>query len=306
MCDNQQPMYPYSDFSPACMRTSGNYWHNLSDLSHHALKEVEQLVQKDNINLSELCINYLSESLLLLRYLRANRFNVAQTMDHIKGNLEWRAANKVSDIVKLGPDDILGCRIGELTNVFPHWHHGYDKVGKPVVYQQYGKFDATRIKELCGGNFDRLIKYHVWQQEELGAICVAQSHATHTLIETISAVIDVEGMTLLQMSLDFMALGKTISEVDRIQYPETMDKLFIINAPYFFGFMWDMVCPFIDSNTYEKIRILGVASEYVPILHQYIGEENLPVNYGGVLPALTADVHPYAETIKKFPVNRSS
>ena len=30
---------------------------------------------------------------------------------------------------KRNPEDILHCKMNELTKVFPHWHSGYDKTG---------------------------------------------------------------------------------------------------------------------------------------------------------------------------------
>ena len=87
----------------------------------------------------------------------------------------------VCSIVDQSPEEILGCKMSELTAVFPHWQvtimtvlyfltfdrktnyayqTGYDKTGRPVLYKQYGKFDATTVKKLTGGTFDNVIRYH--------------------------------------------------------------------------------------------------------------------------------------------------
>ena len=36
------------------------------------------------------------------------------------------------------------------------------------------------------------------------------------------------------------------------------------------------------------------------MLKEFVGEENLPINYGGLAPALSPAIHPYAETMKDY------
>ncbi len=75
----------------------------------------------------------------------------------------------VDGIVASKPEDILGCSLEALTAVFPHWHSGYDKTGRPVLYKQYGKFDAGKIKKMT--TVADLMKYHVWEQEACIKLC---------------------------------------------------------------------------------------------------------------------------------------
>lgn len=52
--------------------------------------------------------------------------------------------------------------------------------------------------------------------------------------------------------------------------------------------------------TVSKIQILGGPKEYVPVLQAHIGAENLPSNYGGSLPPLDCDIHPYTEIMTDY------
>ena len=56
----------------------------------------------------------------------------------------------------------------------------------------------------------------------------------------------------------------------------------------------------LDAVTVSKIQILGGPKEYVPVLQAYIGAENLPSNYGGSLPPLDCDIHPYTEIMTDY------
>ena len=40
-------------------------------------------------------------------------------------------------------------------------------------------------------------------------------------------------------------------------YPESIYKLFLVNAPFAFRAMWKMITPFVDEATLKKIQICG-------------------------------------------------
>jgi CRAL/TRIO domain len=113
-------------------------------------------------------------------------------------------------------------------------------------------------------------------------------------------------MKLSQVTREFLTLVKGIAAIDKDQYPETLGKLFIINVPSVFPLVWRSVQFFLDPATTAKIEIFGPKKDWLPALASQIGLENMPVTYGGVLPALSADVHPYAESMKSFNENKST
>lgn len=81
----------------------------------------------------------------------------------------------------------------------------------------------------------------VWEQEACGRLCERQSKNLQNTIETISGLIDVKDMQLSQITRDFLNLTKMLAEVDQKQYPETLGRMFIINVPSVFPFVWRMV-----------------------------------------------------------------
>ena len=50
-------------------------------------------------------------------------------------------------------------------------------------------------------------------------------------------------MAMGQITRDFLNLVKQLAEVDQKQYPETLGRLFIINCPAAFPFVWRFVKP---------------------------------------------------------------
>lgn len=273
------------------------YWNALSAENTAVLSTLKKWATSESIEIRLLASNDLHPTFLLLRYLRFNQFNITKTKAHILKNIEWRKSLNVPALVTLPPELILGCRIEDLMNVFPHWHSGYDKTHRPVVFKQYGKFEASTVKKLVGGTFDNIVRYHIWEQEACAQLCLAQSLKNKTIVETVTYVLDIKDMRMSQIGSDFINLIQLLSDIDGKQYPETIGRIFVINAFTSFALAWQMVKPWIVPTTAAKMKILGGPKEFIPVLQDFIGEENLPGNYGGKLPPLSPQVHPYAETM---------
>ena len=64
-------------------------------------------------------------------------------------------------------------------------------------------------------------------------------------------------------------------------YPETMYKMFIINAPSFFTFLWGFCKGLVNEKTREKIHIYSKPSQWMPALQEHIDEDKLPELFGG-------------------------
>jgi hypothetical protein len=158
--------FPYPEGTPGAdfKNNGGRYLRNLSDVNKAALKEIQDWVKTENINLNDLCLYILSDSLLLLRYLRAANFNTKKTKKHILKCIEWRRIQNIPELMKFTPEQILGCKLSDMVEKFPHWHYGYEKTGRPLLFKVQGEFDMKAIKALCGGNFERIFKYHIWEQ----------------------------------------------------------------------------------------------------------------------------------------------
>jgi hypothetical protein len=155
--------YLYPPSIQEVVSKTGTYWNSLNPANSAKLQALEEwMASNDNrsgSNGSALYVNSLHPKLVLLRYLRANHFDVEKTMEHISCSLEWRHRMQVPLLLQQHtPEQLLGCAMEKVTNVFPHWHSGYDKTGRPVLYKQYGKFEATLLKKLTGRGWDGLIQ----------------------------------------------------------------------------------------------------------------------------------------------------
>jgi CRAL/TRIO domain len=146
------------------------FYRRLTSEQQEALKAIQKWAVGTDVNIANLGVHTLHPTLTLLRYLRANNFDIEKTTEHIARNIAWRAEHGVDELIKKRPEDILGCSLESLTQYFPHWHCGYDRVGRPVLYKQYGKFEVSKIKSIT--TVDNIMKYHIWEQEACLQLCV--------------------------------------------------------------------------------------------------------------------------------------
>ena len=57
---------------------------------------------------------------------------------------------------------LVGAPLQEVMKHIAHWHCGYDKTGRPVLYKQYSQLDATALKRIVP--YERFLNYHMWEQ----------------------------------------------------------------------------------------------------------------------------------------------
>jgi hypothetical protein len=67
-------------------------------------------------------------------------------------------------------------------------------------------------------------------------------------------------------------------------YPESLRRVFVINAPKILPILWSMVIPFMHQRTRDKIQVYGHDSkQWKAALLADIDPDQLPVCYGGTL-----------------------
>jgi hypothetical protein len=78
-----------------------------------------------------------------------------------------------------------------------------------------------------------------------------------------------------------MHVIKVQSFIDSLCFPETMNKMVIINAPSFFSLSWKIIKGFLDVRTANKIEVISSRKAWEKTLKDLVDEEQLPSDYGG-------------------------
>ncbi|OAX41098.1 hypothetical protein K503DRAFT_767964 [Rhizopogon vinicolor AM-OR11-026] len=210
---------------------------------------------------------------MLLRFLRARKFDVPKAKEMLLAAEQWRRDMKVDEIVH----NFNFPEKEQVDQYYPQYYHKMDKEGRPVYIERLGKLNVPALYEITTKErlLQRLIvEYEKFLTERLPACSTAAGHP----VETICTILDLKGVSLSA----FYKVSDYVNEASKIgqdRYPECMGKFYIINAPWTFTTVWSVIKRWLDEVTVSKIEILG--SSYQEKLLEAIRVEDLPADLGG-------------------------
>jgi len=238
--------------------------------------------------------NPLHTDQLAARFLTARQWDVEASANQLSENLEWRQKNKV-DRLKVWPavlpvvgyDDIEKTNetTEERSDVMKHGSRMYsstiykwDKAGRPVIFERMGKVKPKHVLKKM--SVDDAILWHLHVMELRNDILKHLSKKFGYPIQTWVVIQDMTGVSLTGCFGDGgLNLIKACMHIDKEYYPESLGKLYIINAPKVFANIWSALKSHLDPRTVSKIEILD--TNYQAKLLSIIPPENLPVELGG-------------------------
>jgi len=241
---------------------------NLTMIQLHTLEKFKKELKEEGYFVEERM-----DDAMLLRFLRARKFDLVKAKEMIIDCEKWRKEFGVEDIVKN-----FDFKEREVVNkYYPQYYHKTDKDGRPLYIQRLGQLDIKAL--YAATTTERQLQRLVLEYEKsLTERLPGSSKAVGHPVETYCTILDLGGVSLSNFYRvkDYVSAASSIGQN---RYPETMGKFYIINAPWAFSAVWAAVKPWLDEVTVAKIEILG--SGYEKALLQQIPKENLPKEFGG-------------------------
>jgi len=191
--------------------------------------------------------------------------------------LEWRKVNNVDNVLWEKDNDP---KLRQVFDIWPVYVHKTDKEGLPVLYEKIGPADVKGIFQTYPDQ-KYWIRNHLLMHEGTNHLIFTEYDSVlDKPYQGILFIEDLRGLGWRHWYTPAISVMKAVSEIDTNYYPNAVRKLYIINAPSIFTWMWKLVKPWLDPFTANSMVVLG--SDFYNTLSQEIPPENIPKEYGGL------------------------
>ncbi|KAL6705274.1 phosphatidylinositol transfer protein csr1 [Coniothyrium glycines] len=212
---------------------------------------------------------------LLLRFLRARKWNVEKALIMMISTMHWRVdeMHVDDDIVKNGELGALQATSGDakakkdaedfLTQLRmgKSYLHGLDKEGRPMCFVRARLHKAGEQTEAS------LEKFTVYTIETARMLL-------RPPIDTATIVFDMTDFSMANM--DYTPV-KFMIKCFEANYPESLGTVLVYKAPWVFNAIWSIIRGWLDPVVASKVHFAKNIDE----LAQYVPKSQIPVELGG-------------------------
>ncbi len=132
---------------------------------------------------------------------------------------------------------------------------GFDGEGHPILLERPGAIPPARLLELFSE--EDFIRHQCYRREVFRLYSVANSAQRGKRLYKATVIVDLRGFGTAHMSRKLIAYLKALNAVFDANYPESINKLYIINTPWAFRSLWGLIKPWLNPITVSKFTIVG-------------------------------------------------
>ena len=190
------------------------------------------------------------------------------------------------------PKAALGCEMSAYLAHYPQLYSGVAKNGAPIFISKPGVLNVDAVE--CITTLEGIVKFHwyVMQHDFSSRLRAQKEKDPHFKRFECFCILDLDHLTLGQLTQKALAIIKEQSAIDSLCFPETMNKMYIVNGPRFFGATWKLIRGWLDPRTANKVEVISDRKKKKEKLRTLVDVNQLPSDYGGEGPDTE-------ETIKK-------
>lgn len=221
------------------------------------------------------------ETYALGRWLRARKFVLADVIKMVEEATECRKAAKEKNFYP-NPVEVLGVEPAIFFAQYPQVYSGVAKNGCPVFISKPGLLNVDAVE--CITTLEGIIQFHWYVMMHDFAKRLREEKAKNpegfTRFECV-CILDLAHLKPSKVNRRALAIIKEQTTIDSLCFPETMNKMFLVNAPPFFAGFWRMIKGWLDARTANKVHVNSSRASWVKKLLEVVDEDQLPSDYGG-------------------------
>jgi len=222
----------------------------------------------------------------LLRWCRARKFDYDEMIKMVEEATECREESMKHNFYE-DPKEALGCDMALYMAQYPQVYTGHSKNGIPLFFSKPAKINMDALDIIT--TLEGIVKFHwFYQMHDFGNLLRDQKQNREGFNRFECFIImDLGGLSVTQLNSRVMSVIKEQSFIDSLCFPETMNRMVIINAPSFFSATWSVIKGFIDARTSGKVDVIASRKSWEKRLKEFIDDDQLPSDYGGTAPSTT-------------------
>jgi hypothetical protein len=162
---------------------------------------------------------------------------------------------------------------------------GFDKEGSILFFDRIGQLDVPGVVDYV--TVEEFLNVVIWRQEMHTRKMLESEQKFGKVQYQLTLVQDLKGLSMSHAHKVAIEMLKKGAAIDDNMYPERLKVAYIVNAPFVFAAIWNIVKYFFHPNTRAKINIYSdTATE---VLLERIDFESLPGYLGGGLKDANGD-----------------
>lgn len=216
----------------------------------------------------------------LCRWLRARKFKIQDVKTMVA-----EAADISKDAREDGfyPDaqKALGAPAPVFLTQYPQLYCGCAKNGCPIFISKPGMLNVQGME--CMTTLNGIIRYHWHAMMHDFTNRLAERRKNNPDFNRFEClcVLDLSGLRASSLNKRALNIIKTQTAIDSLCFPETMNRMMIVNAPGFFAFTWKIIRGWIDARTAAKVEIISNRKQMERRFLELCDPDQVPSDYGG-------------------------
>ncbi|RAK95858.1 SEC14 family lipid-binding protein [Aspergillus ibericus CBS 121593] len=249
---------------------------------------------REGLQAGDVC-DGINDDATLRRYLAARQMDAASALAQFQEATQFHAEKHILRLYDLiSVDDYE-----ETRKMYPHWTGRRDRQGQPILMFDLAHWNSSTIAawqktrqipcqtdvssaapvnpamiQRAAIYFDTITRFVL-------PLCSARTDRPDPATPVTKAVYIVDATSLgIKQAWDVRDVVRDISALLTTCYPETIDKIFVGNAPFYFPKIWAFLKNFIDPVTAEKLVITKSGDVYETLL-KGMDHDVIPSQFGG-------------------------